>query len=134
MTIAKCIDYEKECAEIGTHNKETFVCKECRANREVMEKLKDLKMTMNEYTEYWQLSNADKAMKSKEYAERTKKSITEHFYFWRWSPSYGWRQLGRSDGYDTKEEAERDNEFTISDDDPWCLTNAKIVEEENGAR
>jgi len=35
------------------------------------------------------------------------------YHFFAWSNSYGWQHLGSTDGYETLEECEKDNQLTI---------------------
>lgn len=51
------------------------------------------------------------------------------FYFWNYSKSYGWRQHGRTDGYDTLTEARdgSDNCHIVESGDPYVILEGGIV-------
>lgn len=50
--------------------------------------------------DYWKLSDKNRADIDVEEARKTQ-SQTERYYYWYYCRSYGWRQMGRGDGYAT---------------------------------
>jgi len=58
---------------------------------------------------------------------------TLRFYFWEIVPSYGLRQMGRTEGYSTVRELKEDLEYLIGENKrrgyPMFITRAEIIKE-----
>jgi len=86
---------------------------------------------------------------NQEFEEKEKKeTITQNiekmtrYYFWDWCISYGWRQMGSGDGYETIKECWNDNKYSIGQDwdgkkekysiggpsSNWKILKAEIIE------
>ena len=63
---------------------------------------------------------------------RKKYKKSKRFYFWEWVPSYGYRQIGRMDGYPSLTELKRDCEWSIKNQKsrglPVFIMEAKVIQ------
>ena len=58
---------------------------------------------------YWKLT--EKERHEQDIIDSKEKEPKVRYYFWTYCRSYGWRQMGRIDGYNTIEELKEDCEF-----------------------
>ena len=63
-----------------------------------------------------------------------KTQLKTRYYFWDWCKSYGWRQTGYMNGYDSIKKLKKDQDFAINGDkdyagaDNWKILKATIIE------
>ena len=53
--------------------------------------------------------------------------IAQRFYVWDWCMSYGWRQMGSSEGYATLKEARASEFFNFDHSTNWKIFKAEVV-------
>ena len=78
---------------------------------------------------YWNLNEEERRKADKIEAERTKPKT--NFYLWYYCKIYGWRQLGKMNGYDTLKElkADREYQFNLKEGFIQQIMKSEIVEE-----
>lgn len=50
------------------------------------------------------------------------------YYFWEWCNSYGWRQFGKTDGYDSIKKLKWDCAYYINESKNWKILKAEVIE------
>ena len=81
---------------------------------------------------YWTMSKEDRATIDKIEAENS--APTERYYLWDYCKSYGWRQMGNSNGYATIEELKKDGDtyqYNLRSGTIQQIMKAVVVEEAN---